>query len=53
MSKFFSDRDYATLEDVHNACVDDGVDFTEIAPVDNGWMVFQTTTEYETWLNQQ
>jgi len=49
MIKFCSDRDYADIDAVRTAYPD----AAEIIEADGGWMVFPTTTDADTWRNQQ
>lgn len=47
MNKFVSQQDYATIDAVRDA-YQAGI----IIEVDGGWMVFETTTDADTWRNQ-
>lgn len=49
MTKFASQQDYASLEEVQDAYPG----AAEIVEVEGGWMVFDTVTDAETWLNQK
>lgn len=49
MSKFVSEDDYTTLEEVEAAYPS----AAEIVEVDGGWMVFATMTDADTWRTQQ
>lgn len=49
MTKFASQQDYENIEAVRN----EYPGAAEIVEVDGGWLVFDTTTDAETWRNQQ
>ena len=49
MTKFASKTDYTNLKSVRDAYPG----ATKIVRVDGGWLVFETTTDYNTWVNQR
>lgn len=49
MSKFVSNEDFATIEEVDEA----HTDVVAIEPVEGGWQIFTDARDYEVWQGQK